>query len=117
MSYYPVLNYFLPSYLTISSGIIFFRYGIMHLCWSIDAAERPKFSDLVTTISGLLERDAGYLELSHKTDYSYLSQLTRSLSWKNKSGPSATTLDVQEEEMVDELKQEVVNAYSGISKC
>ena len=75
----------------------------MLLCWSIDAAERPKFSDLVTTISALLEKDACYLELSHKSDSSYLSQLTRSLSWKSKSVPSesATASDlptVQEEE-------------------
>ena len=90
-----------------------FRYEIMLLCWSIDAAERPKFSGLVTTINGLLERDAGYLELSNATDSSYLSQLTRSLSWKNKSAlsESATASDlptVQEEEMVDELKEEVI---------
>ena len=89
----------------------------MLLCWSIDASERPKFSDLVTTISGLLERDAGYLELSHKTDSSYLSQLTHSLSWKNRSVPSesATASDLptfQEEEMVNEPKQEV-----AVSTC
>ena len=94
------------------------RYEVTLLCWSIDASERPKFSDLVITISGLLERDAGYLSLSHKTDCSYLSQLTRSLSWKNKSSPSATASDlptVQEEEMVDEPKEELVN--TAVSTC
>ena len=78
------------------------RYDVMLLCWSIDASERPKFSDLVITINGLLERNAGYLELSHKTDSSYL---------KNKSSPSATASDlptVPEVEMVDESKEEVV---------
>ena len=85
-----------------------FRYEIMLLCWSIDAAERPKFSGLVTTINDLLERDAGYLELSHATDSSYLSQLTRSLSWKNKSSPSATASDLPTVQEVDEVKEEVI---------
>ena len=33
-------------------------------CWELEAKERPKFSDLVVTVNNLLERDAGYLELS-----------------------------------------------------
>ena len=37
---------------------------MMLSCWEMKAGERPKFSDLVITVSDLLERDAGYLELS-----------------------------------------------------
>ena len=37
---------------------------MMLSCWVMKASERPKFSDLVITVSDLLERDAGYLELS-----------------------------------------------------
>ena len=33
-------------------------------CWELEAKERPKFSDLIVTVNNLLERDAGYLELS-----------------------------------------------------
>ena len=33
-------------------------------CWELEAKERPKFSDLVVTVNNLLERNAGYLELS-----------------------------------------------------
>ena len=33
-------------------------------CWELEAKERPKFSDLVVTVNNLLERDAGYLELT-----------------------------------------------------
>ena len=35
----------------------------MSSCWKLDAAMRPKFSGLVTTINSLLEKDSGYLEL------------------------------------------------------
>ena len=37
---------------------------MMLSCWEMKAGERPKFSDLVITVSDLLERDAGYLKLS-----------------------------------------------------
>ena len=33
-------------------------------CWELETKERPKFSDLIVTVNNLLERDAGYLELS-----------------------------------------------------
>ena len=33
-------------------------------CWELEAKDRPKFSDLVVTVNNLLERNAGYLELS-----------------------------------------------------
>ena len=35
----------------------------MSSCWKLDAAMRPRFSGLVTTINCLLEKDSGYLEL------------------------------------------------------
>ena len=36
----------------------------MVCCWKLESGERPKFSDLVVTVNDLLERDAGYMELS-----------------------------------------------------
>ena len=33
-------------------------------CWELEGSKRPKFSYLVVTVNDLLERDAGYLELS-----------------------------------------------------
>ena len=44
-------------------------------CWCLDIHQRPRFSGLVTKFSDLLERDAGYLELS------------RSLSWRKTGTP------------------------------
>ena len=35
----------------------------------MEAGKRPKFSDLVIIVSDLLERDAGYLELSPLATY------------------------------------------------
>ena len=43
---------------------MFSRYSVMLSCWEIEAGQRPPFSDLVVTMNDLLERDAGYLELS-----------------------------------------------------
>ena len=78
----------------------------MLLCWSIDAAERPKFSSLVNTMNGLLERDSGYLTLTHTSESDCLS-LSRSLSWKkNAPSESATTSPVSEE-MVGESDVEI----------
>jgi serine/threonine protein kinase len=39
-------------------------YEIMMSCWSLDSNARPLFKDLVGRISGLLERESDYLELS-----------------------------------------------------
>ena len=74
-------------------------------CWCVDSHKRPRFSDLVTKFSDLLERDAGYLELS------------RSLSWR-KTGASLTEestsasglhalQSVEEEEEIDEEDDKV----------
>ena len=36
----------------------------MMSCWNEDGHKRPRFSEMVITFSGLLETDAGYLQLS-----------------------------------------------------
>ena len=42
----------------------YFSYDIMMSCWNEDHHKRPRFSNLVSTFSDLLESDAGYLQLS-----------------------------------------------------
>ena len=74
-------------------------------CWCVDSHQRPRFSDLDSKFSDLLERDAGYLELS------------RSLSWKKtgaslkEESASAAELhalqSVEEEEEIDEEDEKV----------
>ena len=39
-------------------------YSVMQNCWESDPEKRPQFSELVTTISRILEAAAGYLELA-----------------------------------------------------
>ena len=41
-----------------------YRYDIMFRCWENQADERPKFAELVCTISTILEGIAGYMDLS-----------------------------------------------------
>ena len=69
----------------------------MTSCWNVDSHERPRFRNLVGRFSNLLERDAGYLELS------------RSLSCKRKSNPQKspplTLPSVKEQEMMDEAAE------------
>ena len=38
-------------------------YSVMLNCWDTDPAQRPTFSELVATLSALLEASAGYLTL------------------------------------------------------
>ena len=38
-------------------------YSVMLNCWDTDPAQRPTFSELVATLSTLLEASAGYLTL------------------------------------------------------
>ena len=71
-------------------------------CWCVDSHQRPRFSDLVSKFSDLLERDAGYLELS------------RSLSWKKtgaslkeESAAGLHALQSVEEEEIDEEEEKV----------
>lgn len=52
------------------------RYEIMLLCWSLDAPTRPNFSCLVKTLSGVLESQSDYLELSNSLNLRQASELT-----------------------------------------
>ena len=74
-------------------------FDIIVSCWSLDSRQRPRFSGLVSIFSDLLERDAGYLELS------------RSLSWRSKGRslkatriPSTHTITLQNAEEEEEMK-------------
>ena len=49
-------------------------YSVMKSCWESEPENRPQFSELVLTISSILESTAGYLELAMslqnvKSDY------------------------------------------------
>jgi len=49
-------------------------YSVMRNCWEREPEKRPQFSELVSTISSILESTAGYLELAMslrnvKSDY------------------------------------------------
>ena len=39
-------------------------YSVMQSCWKSEPEDRPQFSELVSTISDILESIAGYIELS-----------------------------------------------------
>lgn len=70
----------------------------MMSCWSLQPNNRPKFHNLVTQFSDLLEMESGYLELS------------RSLSWKKKphdqpSSEAFVLTDIMEKD--DEAKADV----------
>ena len=39
-------------------------YSVMKSCWESEPENRPQFSELVSTISSILESIAGYLELA-----------------------------------------------------
>ena len=45
-------------------------------CWEKEADERPKFSNLVMTVSSLLERSASYLELSFCTTFKNMDTIS-----------------------------------------
>ena len=38
-------------------------YTVMQSCWKSEPEDRPQFSELVSTISDILESTAGYIEL------------------------------------------------------
>ena len=49
------------------SGIVYIftcSYSVMQSCWKSEPEDRPQFSELVTTISDILESTAGYVELA-----------------------------------------------------
>ena len=66
----------------------------MQSCWSLDSYHRPQFKDLVGKLSGLLEKESGYLELS------------QSLCWKEDtshlplSSPSTALPVIEEQETI-----------------
>ena len=39
-------------------------YSVMQSCWKSEPEDRPQFSELVSTISDILESTAGYVELA-----------------------------------------------------
>lgn len=43
---------------------VVFRYSVMKTCWNAKADLRPSFSDLVSTLSQILESLTGYFDLS-----------------------------------------------------
>ena len=39
-------------------------YSVMQSCWKSEPEDRPQFSELVSTISDILQSTAGYVELA-----------------------------------------------------
>ena len=66
-------------------------------CWNIEGADRPRFSSLVNTLSDLLERDSGYLQLSSESGCVQLELLQEE---GKENGPV-----FQEQEMAEEIEQ------------
>ena len=89
--------------------VLSYRYEVMLLCWNIDAAERPKFNSLVNTISGLLEKDSGYLELSDSngSDYVHLSQMFSLKRSPPSESTTASSLPEVEEQKISKQETEV----------
>ena len=44
--------------------ILHCSYSVMQSCWKSEPEDRPQFSELVLTISDILESTAGYVELA-----------------------------------------------------
>ena len=42
-----------------------FSYGIMKQCWQMMPEERPTFTELYLTVSNIIERMAGYLQVGY----------------------------------------------------
>ena len=71
-------------------------------CWELEAKERPKFSDLVVTVNNLLERNAGYLELSVSPTTTMKATFEPDMS-----PPKSTTLPQIEVEVEEGTVQEI----------
>ena len=46
----------------------------MMSCWEKDPKNRPKFSNLVIVLSGMLEKEAGYLKISESLNQNLIIQ-------------------------------------------
>ena len=68
-------------------------------CWNIEESDRPRFSSLVNTLSTLLERDSGYLQLSSETGCIQM-ELLEEKKMKMKNGPA-----FQKQEMVNKNRK------------
>ena len=66
-------------------------------CWQLEAKERPTFSDLVVTVNNLLERDAGYLELSVSPTTTMKTTFEPDISPLESSAPPLIEVEVEEE--------------------
>ena len=80
---------------------VYIRYEVMLSCWELEAKERPKFSDLVVTVNNLLERDAGYLELSVSPTTTMKTTFEPDIS-----PPESTALPLIEVEVEEETMHE-----------
>ena len=78
----------------------------------MEGVKRPKFSDLVMTVSSLLERYAGYLELSSSTTYTNMATMSPTPST---AGPEIelSEMTVLEPEM--EEKEDISDDMLGSS--
>ena len=47
-------------------------YSVMQSCWESKPDDRPQFSELVSTISDILQSTAGYVELAMSLQHSQL---------------------------------------------
>ena len=71
-------------------------------CWELEAKYRPKFSDLVVTVDNLLERDAGYLELSVSPTTTMMTTFKPDIS-----PPQSTALPLIEVEVAEGTVHEI----------
>ena len=78
----------------------------------MEGVKRPKFSDLVMTVSSLLERYAGYLELSSSTTYTNMATISPTPS------PADPEMEVTEMEILEpevEEKEDISDDMQGSS--
>ena len=81
-------------------------------CWEMEGVKRPKFSDLVIRVSSLLERYAGYLELSFSITYTNMATMSPTPSTADPE-IQLTEMAVLEPEM--EEKEDISDDMQGSS--
>ena len=64
----------------------------MKKCWRADPAERPTFSELVSTLDILLKSVAGYMELSMTLPVSEIEPEEADIETADQSGPGEGNL-------------------------